>query len=179
MAVSCRRDGHAPPQIFHDVQRRIDDVGEPRERLARLLGRYRARKNARADQEHLLLSEQAQPVEEIFVGTRLTASPTSRRQACRRRATPKNARLEQRIHHLRVLREDVGEPRRGAEDQCDERHQIGILYSSENSRCRRAVRQETIEDDERASGCSEGKMVEQDRHQFGKLRARDSPAQRT
>ena len=50
------------------VQRAHRDIGDARERPARLLGRHRAREDARADQEHLLLAEHAQPVEIVLIG---------------------------------------------------------------------------------------------------------------
>ena len=70
------------------VQRADRDVGEPREGAARLLGRDRARQDARADQEHLLLAEQAQPVEKILVGC---APRSMRARQARPRAWPRPA----------------------------------------------------------------------------------------
>ena len=49
------------------MQRADQHVGEPRERLAGLLRRHGAGEDARADQEHLLLREDADAVEEILV----------------------------------------------------------------------------------------------------------------
>ena len=136
-AAMCLRD-----HVLHlAVQRADHDVGEPRERFARLLGRHRAGEDARADQEHLLLAEQAQPVEKILVGLRLAERAVElgfKLGLVRQRA--EEGRLQQRVHRLRMARQDVGEPRRGAERQRDQRDQIGILPQQREQPARRAAR---------------------------------------
>ena len=116
---------------------RISDVGEPRESLAGLLGRHRAGQDARADQEHLLLAEQAQPVEEVLVGRapRRACAASSASSLASSGSAPKKRRLEQRIHHLRMARQD----RRRAAARCrassaTSATRSGFCRSSENSR---------------------------------------------
>ena len=53
------------------VKRANEHVRQPGEGFARLLGRRRARQNARSDQEHLLLREDADAIEKVFVGVSL------------------------------------------------------------------------------------------------------------
>ena len=43
------------------------------------------------------------------------------------RQRAEEARLDQRVHGLGILRQDVGKPRRGAEHERDQRDQVGIL----------------------------------------------------
>ena len=109
-------------------------------RLARLLGGHRARQDAGADQEHLLLAEDADAVEQILVGRRL-----SERQLqvglelglVWQRA--KETRLKQCIHRLWIARKDVGKTRRGSECQRHKRNQIGVLLEQrEQPRATRA-----------------------------------------
>ncbi len=116
--------------VFLDrrVQRTQQHVGQPRKDLARLLRRHRARQDARADQEHLLLAEHAHAIEKVFVGVRLLQRP---RKALAEpllvRQHAEEARIDQPVHHLRIAGQNVGEPRRGAEHERDERDQIRIL----------------------------------------------------
>ena len=49
------------------VHRADENIGEAGKNLAGLLGRHRAGKNPRADQEHVLLAEQADGIEHVFV----------------------------------------------------------------------------------------------------------------
>ena len=110
------------------VQRADRNIGEPREGAAGLLGRHRIRQHPRADQEHLLLAEHAEPIEKILVGARLLDGARElglKLGFVRQRAEER--RLEQRVHRLRIARQDVGQPRRGAERQRDQRDQIRIL----------------------------------------------------
>ncbi len=79
------------------MQRADHHIGEPRESFRRLLGRDRARQDARTDQEHLLLPEQAQPVEQVLVGAAPRPwcvrgrPPAPPRPAARRRSSDRAA----------------------------------------------------------------------------------------
>ena len=113
-------------------------VGEPREGFARLPRGQRAGQNADADQEHVLLPEHADAVEEILVVARLRqrrVEPLAQLRVVRQGA--EEARIDQRIHHLRMARNDVGEPRRGAEHQSDQRDQLGVLPQQRQQPARR------------------------------------------
>ena len=163
------------------VQRPDRDVGEPREGAAGLLGRHRARQDARADQEHLLLAEHAQPVEKILVAARLLDGARElglELGFIRQRAEER--RLEQRIHRLRIARQDVGKPRRGAERQRDQRDQIRILLEQrEQPRAALQPAEEQIEGVERRVRVLGARQpVEQHRHELGELRAGELAAQR-
>ena len=63
------------------MQCRDQHIGQARECFAGLLGGNRARKNARADQDHLLLPKQARAVEEILVGAGLLQGSAELRTA--------------------------------------------------------------------------------------------------
>ncbi len=136
-------------RVFHRaMQRADDDVGEPREGRAGLLGRHRARQDAGADQEHVLLAEQPQPVEEVLVGcpprracarARLRAWP---RPAARRR-TPGRAAHPSPRDGARGCRTSR---RRGAERQRDQRDEVGVLLEQrEQPAADLQSRQEAIE----------------------------------
>ncbi len=115
--------------LLHRAVKRADHyVGQRGEGVARLFGGDRLRQDARADQEHLLLAEHADAVEEIFIGRGLAdrALPF-RAQLGLVRQRAEESRLQQRIDHMRIARENVGKPRRGAENERDEADQIGIL----------------------------------------------------
>jgi len=54
--------------LFHFAVHRADEhIGKACKNLAGLLGRHRAGKNPRADQEHVFLAEQSDGVEHVFV----------------------------------------------------------------------------------------------------------------
>ena len=156
------------------MQRADHHVGEPREGVARLLRRHRARKDARADQEHLLLREHAQPIEEVLVGLRFAERALELgRELGFVGQRAEERRLEQRVHRLRISRQDVGEPRRGAEDQRHQRHQIGILLEQrEQPSAGVQPGQEAVERHHRRIRAFRSRQpVEQQRHQLGELAA--------
>ena len=125
------------------VQRADQHIREPREGLARLLRRHGARQDARADQEHVLLREDANAIEKVLVRSGLAQralEPGGKLGFLGQRA--EEARIDHRIHGFRKLREAVGQPRRGAEHQRDQRDQIGILpQQRKQAGRRRAARQ--------------------------------------
>ena len=114
--------------VLDGAMHRADDhVGEPREGLARLLGRDGAGEDARADQEHVLLAELARAVEQVLVGARLRQRAGQfGRELLGVRQRAEERRLDQRIHHLRIARQNIGEPRRGAEHEREQRDEIRI-----------------------------------------------------
>src|SRR5262245_42257241 len=110
------------------IKRADHRAGEPRKRLPGLFRRYRARKHARSDQEHLLLTEHADLIEKFLVSARLAEIARKlNRQLFLVGQRAEESRIEQRINGLRVACEDVGKARRDAEDTHDQRDQIGIL----------------------------------------------------
>src|SRR5262249_24383002 len=93
-----------------------EHVGKARIVGAGLLGGDRPRENARTDKEHVLLAERTGAVEKIFLRARFTRG--TRELGRKFFGVVKRAeerRVDQRVHHLRVARDDVGKPRRGAE----------------------------------------------------------------
>ena len=89
-------------------------------------------------------------------------------------------RLEQRVHRLRIARQDVGKPRRGAERQRDQRDQIRILLEQrEQPRAALQAADEQIEGVERRIRILGARQtVEQHRHKLGELGAGELAAQR-
>ena len=86
-----------------------ENVGQRREHLACPLGRQRAGENARTDQKHMLLPEQADGIEHVFIAARgvervrqflLQARGVGQRA--------EEARIDQRIDHVRMLRQNIG-----------------------------------------------------------------------
>ena len=78
-----------------------------------------------------------------------------------------------------MLREDVGEPRRGAEHERDQRDEVRILpQQREQPAAAMQPGEETVEgDDSAASGLSDArKWSSSTGHQFGKLAARELAA---
>ena len=73
------------------------------ENLARLLGRKRAGEDSRADQEHVLLAEQADRIEHVLVAARLAERVRKLRlQPLRVRQRAEEARVDQRIDDVRI-----------------------------------------------------------------------------
>ena len=120
----------------------------------------------------MLLAEQAGAVEQVLVGARLRerrGEPSAELGVVRQRA--EEARIDQRIHHLRMVRQDVGEPRRGAEHEREQRDQIGIL-PQQRQQPRRAVQlgEEMVERTSVASGLSvRASCSSSDRQQLGQM----------
>ena len=80
--------------LFHFAVHRADEhVGKACKNLAGLLGRHRAGQDARADQEHVLLAEQADGVEHVFVAlaSRPAGAQARLRAAFRRAARRRNS----------------------------------------------------------------------------------------
>ena len=128
-AAVLRREllGHQP---MHGIDNAFGDVGEGN---AGLRGRHRAGQDSRADQEQALLAEQPQAIEKLLVGIRIRQrrrQPRGQFALVRHRA--EEARIDQAIHDLRLPRQHVAEPRRGAEDQRHQRDQIAILAEQGN-----------------------------------------------
>ena len=110
------------------MQRADQDIGQPREHVARLLGGNRSREDARTDQEHVFLAEQADRIEHILVAAGLAERTRQLGFKPRRlRQRAEEARVDQRIDDVRVLRQDVGETGRDAENERDEANELRIL----------------------------------------------------
>ena len=138
-------------------------------------GGHRAGQDPRADQEQALLAEQPQPVEEFLVGIRIRqGSRQPRRQFALVRHRAEEARIDQAIHDLRLPRQHVAEPRRGAQDQRHQRHQIAILAEQRNQPPAALQRpQETIERRDRVVGLfGVGKACDQRGNEFDERAAR-------
>ncbi len=110
------------------MQRADQQVGKSREHFAGLFRRKRTRQDAGADQEHVLLAEQPDRVEHVLVAAALAKrlgkiglEPLGIGQRAEK------ARIDQRIDDVRVLRENLGKPRRGTEDERDEANKLRIL----------------------------------------------------
>ncbi len=115
--------------IFHASMHGADqDIGKPGKYLARLFGRNRARQDSRTDQEHMLLAEETDCIENLLVARGIAERAIEfglKPFFIGQRA--KETRIDQRIDHLRILRKNIGEPRRDAEDQRDETDEFRIL----------------------------------------------------
>ena len=112
-------------QAMHGVHDALGDVGKGD---AGLLRRHGTGKNAGADQEQAFLAEQPQAIEEVFIGSRiLQRRRQSRRQFLLVRHRAEEARIDQPVHDLRLARQHVAEPGRGAEDQRHQRDEIAVL----------------------------------------------------
>ena len=110
------------------MHRADQHVGQRRKRVASLLRRQRAGKNAGADQEHMLLAEQADCVEHVFVGAGLADSPRQLRfQALGVGQRAKKSRIDQRIDDVGMLGENIRKPWRSAENKRDKANEFGIL----------------------------------------------------
>ena len=80
--------------------------------------RHRAGQDAHADQEHVFEPEHADAFEQVLVVARLRergVEPPAEFRVVRQGA--EEARIDQRVHHLRIARQRVGEPRRDAEHE--------------------------------------------------------------
>ena len=123
--VAVRRREIIGDRAMHGSDHR---VGEPRESLARLPRRHRAGQDAHADQKHIFQPEHADAFEQVLVVARLRqrrVEPPAEFRLVRQGA--EKARIDQRIHHLRIARQRIGEPGRDAEHQRDQRNEIGVL----------------------------------------------------
>ena len=96
------------------------------------------------------------------------------------RQRPEEGRLEQRIHRFRTAGQDIGKPRRGAQRQRHQRHQVGVLPEQREQTAAPAhAADELIEGSERRIGVFRMRQpVEQHRQQLGKLRAGKLAAER-
>jgi hypothetical protein len=79
-------------------------------------------------EKYLLLREDADAIEKVLVRSRLPQRALeSRRKLPFFRQRTEEARVDDRVHDVRRLRQTVGKPRRGAEHEPDQRDQVGIL----------------------------------------------------
>src|SRR3954469_18091443 len=93
--------------ILDGAMHRADEhIAKPRESFPRLLRGYRTGQDARADQEHVLLTKLARAVEQVFVRARLgkcSRELTGELVGIRQRAEER--RLDQRVHEMRIARQ--------------------------------------------------------------------------
>ena len=115
--------------VGHEAMHGIDDaLGDVGEGNAGLLSRHRAGQDARADQEQAFLAEQPQAVEELLVGIGIgQGGREPRRQFTLVRHRAEEARIDQPVHDLRLPRQHVAKPRRGAEDERHEGDEVAVL----------------------------------------------------
>ena len=153
-------------QAVHRLHDAFGDVGEGG---AGMLGGNSAGQNPRADQEQALLAEQPQAIEKLLVGIRILQR---RRQSLRQfppvRHRAEETRIDQSVHQLRLARQHVAEPRRGAEDQRHQRHQIAVLAEQRDETAAALQRlQELVESHHRIVGLlGAGQSLDQRRHEF-------------
>lgn len=162
------------------VQRADDHVGQACEGVAGLLRRRGAGQDARSDQEHVLLAEQPHAVEEVLVGARLFER--TRQLGLQHLGVGQRAEeggIDQRIHDLRMLRKDVGQPRRGAEQMRHQGDEVGVLVEQGEKRCAavQAVEKAIERGDRRIGVLGAGEVVDQHRYEPGEMAARELPAQ--
>ena len=189
-AAECQDRGllaaHAPMrrgEIGFDagVQRADQHVGEAGEHLAGLFGGQRAGEDARADQEHVLLAEPADGIEHVLVAARFAESAREVRfEALCLRQRAEEAGVDQRIDDMRVLRQDVGEPRRDAEDQRDEANKLRVLpQQREQAPAGAQAGKKPVEGGERRIRIFRAReLVDNNRDKLGEILARLLAAQR-
>ncbi len=131
----------------------------------------RAGQDSGADQEQAFLAEQPQSIEELFVGIRVRQR---RCEACGQfslvRHRAEEARIDQPVHDLRLPRQHVAEPWRGAENQRHQRDEVAVLAEQGNQPPPALQRlQETVEGRHRIVGFfGVRKPVDQRRHELDK-----------
>ena len=146
--------------------------------LAGAFGIERAGQQPDADQEHFLGGEVAGAVERVFDAFRRRQEGVDSRRhprfveafADRRDA----ARVDRRVEHVRPLRDDLGEPRRAAEEVAEQfaHRRVGAQDRQQLDRAEH-VRQRRVEGGERRVGVAgAGEGDEQRRRQFGQHLAR-------
>ena len=158
------------------AERANEDIGEPREHLARLLGGNRSGQDTRPDQEHVLLAEQADRVEHFLVASRLRERTRELRfepSFIGRHA--EEPRVDQRIDDVRVLRQDIGEARGDAEDERDEANKVGFSpqQRQRNAPPARSPARNLIKGHKGAVGIfPAGELIDEDRDELGETGAR-------
>jgi hypothetical protein len=170
-------------EIIRDgtLDRAHDHVGKAREGLSGLLGRDRAGQDARADQEHVLLAELAGAIEQILIAAGLRERSRqlgAKLLGIRQRAEERG--LDQRVHDLGMLRQDIGEPRRGAEREREQRHQVRVApQQREQARSAMQAGEKPVERHQRAVGIFRPRqMIDQHRNEFGEMRTRELASER-
>ena len=164
------------------MHRAHDGIGEPRKGFAGLLRRHRAGQDARADQEHLLLAERADAVEEILVRFRLR----QRHRQATPRALPVRAARRRNVESMSAsitwgCAASVSASRGAVPSTLATRAtRSGFCRSSENSRappCRLPRKRSKVTS--AASGFSARAMWSiEERHELGEDRARRRSPQR-
>ncbi len=121
----CMRPWVSAKFSLHGAVHGADDgIGDAGEGFARRARRHRAGQDAHADQEHVFEPEHADAFEQVFVVARLRKrgfEAAAKFLAIRQRA--EELRIDQRVHDLRIARQNVGQPRRQCQHQRDQRDQ--------------------------------------------------------
>src|SRR6516162_9125913 len=114
--------------LYRLMQGANQHISQPRKCLACLISACSGGENAIPDKENLLPSEDPDSVQILLLGRGLLQrARESRRQLRLLRQGPEKARINYRIHQLRELRQAVRQPRRTAENEPQQRNQIGVL----------------------------------------------------
>ena len=162
--AAVRRRKVAADRAMH---RADHGVGQPREGFTRLPRSHRAGQDAHADQKHVFQPEHADTLEQILIVARLRqcrVQPLVELLLAGQRA--EEARIDQRIDDLRIARQRVGEPRRDAEHQRDQRDQVGVLpQQRQQARGGMQICEEMIETDHRAVGIVGARQLLEQRRQ--------------
>ncbi len=160
---------HGREQARHQ---RIGEVGVGVAGLAHADG---AGEHPHADQERLLLAEDAGAVEHVLEGDRL--GEARREQVGEHRLVGKafeEGRLDHRIEDVGAGDHGLGQPRRRGEDRRQKIEQVGIgLKQREELDAGRHAGEEAVEGDERRVGVlGLRQRLDQDRHELGQPLAR-------
>ena len=170
-------------EVFVDagIERADEHLGEAGVDLARLLGRDRPGQDSRPDQEHALLAELADRIEHVLVATGLAERLRQlRRQPLLVGHRAEEARVDERIDDMGVVRQDIGEARRNADDQGDETDEVRILpQQREEASASAQPGEEAVEGGKCRIGILHAsELVDDDRHQRVEIFPRLLPPQR-
>ena len=170
-------------EVFVDagIERAGEHFGEAGVDLARLLGRDRPGQDSRPDQEHALLAELADRIEHVLVATGLAERLRQlRRQPLLVRHRAEEARVDERVDDVGVVRQDIGEAGRNADDQGDETDEVRILpQQREEAPASAQPGEEAVEGGKCRIGILHAsELVDDDRHQRVEIFPRLLPPQR-
>ena len=185
--IAARPSGKRPCCRSNSRQRALEErahdrLGEIGERLPGIGGVERAVQQPDGDQEAPLGHEEPRPVEHVLVAPRLrqAALAAPPRSSSRVRPPRERRRVEQRVGDMRPAREDLGEPRRGAQDRGEQVEQVGIVAEQrEELRAGRQRLQQAVEGAHRRvriAGAREA--LQQRRRDLGQALARGGRAHR-
>ena len=142
--VRFRRALHGADQFLGELR-----VGAAGER-----GGNHAGQHAHADQERLLVADDAGAVERILeIGGAVELGGNDGRDLFGARQIAQHARIEHGIEYAAAAAQNARQPRRGAHDVGDEPQQLGVgAQQREQLNARRQLGQETVEARKRGAG---------------------------